>query len=161
MSHLSISGHMLDSDSQVNPQNLLKGCSIKDTSGSRFSCPEGCAGSSGAAKSSHAKNPQITELPPEASLSAGDALEDDFELDSDPGSGPSDASDEEGSGAESAGDESAEDDSADEDAAPLKHMKGTLQERRQARAAGKHPLQHSFRAAAASLLAKHGIKVSL
>ena len=109
------------------------------------------------------QNPQLTELPPEASLSADDALEDNFELDSNPGSGPSDAqaSDEEGSGAESAGDESAEDDSAEEDAAPLKHMKGTLQERRQARAAGKHPLQHSFRAAAASLLAKHGIKVCL
>ena len=38
-------------------------------------------------------------------------------------------------------------------------MKGSLQERQQARAAGRHPLQQSFRAAAASLLAKHGLKV--
>ena len=38
-------------------------------------------------------------------------------------------------------------------------MKGTLDERRQARAAGSHPLQASFRQAAASLLAKHNMKV--
>ena len=38
-------------------------------------------------------------------------------------------------------------------------VKGTLQERQQARAAGGHPLQRSFRAAAASLLAKHGLQV--
>lgn len=39
-------------------------------------------------------------------------------------------------------------------------MKGTLEQRRQARAAGSHPLQAAFRDTAASLLAKHGIRVS-
>ena len=81
--------------------------------------------------------------------SAGDALEDDWGLEA------SDMDASEGDG------EDGEDTGEDSDAGdPPKRMKGsTLEQRQQARAAGSHPLQASFREAAASLLAKHGIQV--
>lgn len=73
-----------------------------------------------------------------AVLVAGDALDDDFDLEG--------GSDSEGSGA-----------SASDDSGPPA-AKASLQQRREARAAGSHPLQKSFRAAAAELLQKHGVR---
>ena len=85
-------------------------------------------------------------------LPAGDALEEDFGL------GPSDGS--EGSDLGSAdGLSEGEGPDSPEPGAAKRAKRGTLQQRRQARAAGAHPLQASFRAAAASLLAKHGLQV--
>lgn len=83
---------------------------------------------------------------------AGDALEDDFELDSgDEASGSgSELADEAASGSDS---------SADEDDESPQNLRGlSLEQRQQARAAGSHPLQQSFRQAAAQLLQKHAAK---
>ena len=69
----------------------------------------------------------------------GDALEDDFE----PGSNSEDESDEDGS--------------EDEPSRNKSRQKMSLDERRQMRAAGDHPLQESFRGAASQLMTKYGL----
>lgn len=74
-------------------------------------------------------------------LRAGDALDDDFDLSDEGGSG----SGEEGS-----------DDEEDEDEEQQGGV-SALQARRMRRAAGNDPLQQQFRATAAALLAKHGL----